>query len=269
MSIRWLLFLGGISLACQGCTPLSHIVRTLIVEPTNYPRRLADLEDKSVNKKIAKIAWQDFQVCHPDIGYSEHFARGFKTGYADYLYAGGSGAPPPLPPRYYWRGNFETAQGHEAIRDWFAGFRQGAESAKESGLRELVTLPSSLSEPPPAALRQPAEVLPPDEKLPPPKKEPRGDGRVPLSKEALGDGRVPAPAAARQKPMDGVVQASYQVEQREVLPASARPPKNTSVYGGIRVPSAAASMPADRVLGASGPLPPRKELSPAEVLPPE
>src|SRR5207253_2309767 len=65
----------------------------------------------------------------------------------DYLYAGGSGEPPPLPPRYYWKTRYETAEGHQAIADWFAGYRLGAAMAQESGYREWVTIPSSLPHP--------------------------------------------------------------------------------------------------------------------------
>jgi hypothetical protein len=111
---------------------------------------------------------------------SPDFAHGFKDGFADYVYAGGTGEPPPLPPRYYWKTRYETPQGHQAIADWFAGFRLRAELARESGYRELVMIPSStlpieatcppLSQGVPAKTPAPASEtqLPPPRKLVPP-----------------------------------------------------------------------------------------------------
>jgi hypothetical protein len=175
MRIQWILFFGGLGMACQGCGPLGHVGRTLFVEPTLYPRRLDDLEDQVRNKKLAEEAWVEFQEKHQEAEYSKDFALAFKAGYADYLYAGGSGAPPPVPPRYYWKAEFEAPQGHEAIRHWFEGFRAGAALAASSGYRELVTLPSSLKGPdgPPASAgRLPGQAPVADEVLPPPQKVP-------------------------------------------------------------------------------------------------
>ena len=184
MRIQWVLFLGGLGLACQGCSPLVHVGRTLFVEPTHFPRRLDDLEDQARNKKLAEEAWGEFQEKHDGAEYSEDFALGFKAGYADYLYAGGLGAPPPVPPRYYWRAEFETPQGHEAIQHWFEGFRAGATVAASSGYRELVTLPSSLKEPEgpsPSPVWPPGQAPAVDEVLPPPREVP--PRKVPLNEK--------------------------------------------------------------------------------------
>ena len=63
--------------------------------------------------------------------------------------------PPPLPPRYYWRPEYETPPGHQAIEDWSAGFRAGAGVARASGLRELVTVPASTALPSRTPMQQP------------------------------------------------------------------------------------------------------------------
>jgi len=182
MRIELALYLGGLCLVCQGCSPLGHAARTTIFEPTEFPRRLDDLVDGIRNRKLAEAAWDQFQAENADDDYSCDFALGFKAGYADFLYAGGTGAPPPVPPRYYWRPEFESPQGHIAIRDWFEGFRRGAAIAKQTGYRELVTLPSSvaLPSPVPPAPQSPAagtlpEPVPPHEVLPPPRKVSVGD----------------------------------------------------------------------------------------------
>ncbi len=61
----------------------------------------------------------------------------------DYLYAGGSGEPPLLPPKKYQSFRYENPQGAQAIRDWFAGFRRGAAAAAASGYRNYVVVPST------------------------------------------------------------------------------------------------------------------------------
>jgi hypothetical protein len=117
-------------------------MRDLVVEPTEYAFRLDEVVDKVLDKRLAQIAWNDYQASHADHEYSCHFIRGFLEGYADYLYAGGGGTPPPVPPRPYWRPEFESPEGHQAIQDWFAGFKEGADVARHSGQREQITLPT-------------------------------------------------------------------------------------------------------------------------------
>jgi hypothetical protein len=69
--------------------------------------------------------------------------RGFEEGFVDYLIAGGTGHPPPLPPRRYWKAKFQTPDGQLAVQQWFRGYEHGAAVAEASGLRSLVTLPAS------------------------------------------------------------------------------------------------------------------------------
>jgi hypothetical protein len=135
----------------------------MIVEPAEYSRRITDAADACADKKLAEIAWDKLQAHEPGCDYSHDFRLGFLDGYADYLYAGGTGNSPPVPPRWYWRAENETFEGHAAIKDWFEGFRRGAAEARASGYRELVTLP--FSSPPPSTLphsHTPASILPPE-----------------------------------------------------------------------------------------------------------
>jgi hypothetical protein len=93
---------------------------------------------------MAAEAWNDYRDAHSDIPYSTDFADGFRDGFADYLYAGGNGEPPLLPPPCYRSIHYQTAQGFQAKEDWFAGFRQGAAIAQAGGYRQWITGPSSL-----------------------------------------------------------------------------------------------------------------------------
>ena len=66
---------------------------------------------------------------------------GFSDG--DYLEAGGTGQPPAMPPRRYWKAVYQSPEGRLAVQDWYRGFAYGAEMAKASGYRQLVTIPLS------------------------------------------------------------------------------------------------------------------------------
>jgi hypothetical protein len=94
----------------------------------------------------AKEAWRATQAACPGQRYSRDYACGFKAGFCDYLDAGGDGQPPAVPPFRYRLAGYDSPAGHQAIEDWYAGFRHGAFVARASGLRELSVTP--LSAPP-------------------------------------------------------------------------------------------------------------------------
>jgi hypothetical protein len=162
---------------CPGCGgPLTNVARTLIFEPVHFDKAVNDYADCLRDRKLAESAWAEYRTAYPNPAYSPNWERGFKDGFADYLYAGGTGLPPPLPPRDYWTTGYETPGGHRAIADWFEGFRQGARAAQGSGYRNLVTVP--VSSPPlgsqlqtSVATAPPAETPTPAEELPAPKKD--------------------------------------------------------------------------------------------------
>jgi hypothetical protein len=112
------------------------------------------------------------------------------------LFLGGAGNPPPVPPRRYWKRKFETPEGHLAIGQWYDGFAHGASAAQASGLRQLVTVPSSLG-PVPGPMFGPAHVPPP---LAPPSKLPPPVEEVPLP-AAAGVGGQGVQSAAFAQPM--------------------------------------------------------------------
>jgi hypothetical protein len=176
MMIQRTLAILGVCLVSQGCGPVTLATRTLVLEPIHYCLTGDSVLEIRRNYQLAEEAWDAFTKAEPDPTYSLDYASGFKDGFADYLYAGGTGEPPPLPPRDYWKIHYETAQGHQAMEDWFAGFRHGAAVAEQSGYRQWVTLPSSVP-PPNARDRRPSwlapenTVVPPSEPaLPPPRK---------------------------------------------------------------------------------------------------
>jgi hypothetical protein len=139
-SIRPLLAVGlaALSLSGGGCALISDSVSV-----TTYRAKeaVADCRESKRNSEWARQAWANVRGQNPQACYSKDYAAGFEDGFANYLYRGGNGEPPPLPPRHYRSVGYQTPQGYRAIEDWFAGYRHGAGVAKESGYRQWVTGP--------------------------------------------------------------------------------------------------------------------------------
>jgi hypothetical protein len=170
------LALVGLCLVSCGCGPITLGARTVVIEPIHDWAVADNLLERQRDYRLAEETWNAIAQADSGHTYSPDFVHGFKDGFADYVYAGGTGEPPPLPPRYYWKTRYETPQGHQAVADWFAGFRMGAELARESGYREWVLIPSSLLRAEAADLplfsSVPASTPPPPSEplLPPPRK---------------------------------------------------------------------------------------------------
>jgi hypothetical protein len=110
---------------------------TLVVEPAQ-----CTFEDQQRthfhHEKLAREAWDEFCRCNQGHAFSSDYAGGFAAGFADYLDAGGTGDPPPLPPQRYWDQHCPPRS-----QDWFAGFQTGAGMAQRSQLRQYVIVPTT------------------------------------------------------------------------------------------------------------------------------
>src|SRR5262245_2864118 len=116
-----------------GCRLTHNVVQTTIVEPLQYSRdcyekiarkEFIDLANTALAQEISqRRAELDNYECEP---FSVDYQDGFVDGFVDYLEAGGTGEPPMLPPRRYWRASFQSPAGHQAAEQWFEGFRHGA-----------------------------------------------------------------------------------------------------------------------------------------------
>jgi hypothetical protein len=206
--------------------PLKNVARTTIIEPALYCLCLDECVSRCRFNDLAEEAWACFQQALPDCSYSEAFADGFKAGFADYLYAGGNGEPPLVPPRPYWKPNYESPEGHQMMQDWFRGYRHGAAVARDSGYRETVVIPASASLPR-FKLPEPSNVrvkpMPPaDEPLPEPKQLPPPK-ELPQPKPAPQAKALPAPAVSRPA-ADTVGSSGVVVPPPPGLPPAALPP---------------------------------------------
>ena len=138
-SIRPLLMWGvaALSLSGSGCALLSDGAS---VTAYRVKESVADCRESARNRKWAEQAWANVGRANPDARFSAGYADGFEAGFTNYLYRGGNGDPPPLPPRQYRGVKYQTPQGYRAIEDWFEGYRHGTGTARESGKRRGVIL---------------------------------------------------------------------------------------------------------------------------------
>ncbi len=131
----------GLGLLGSGC---SLITDATCLTVFTVRQTAEDFGESIRNRRWADFAWEDAKRADLHRAYSEDYACGFKDGFTNYLYRGGHGEPPPLPPAHYRKVRYQTPQGYRAIEDWFAGFRHGAAAARQSGYRYWVTGPSAL-----------------------------------------------------------------------------------------------------------------------------
>ncbi len=162
----------GLGLLGAGCSLVQNATCLMTNRVTEF---CDDCSERRRNELWAEEAWAKVCKHSENRGYSEDYGEGFKTGFADFVYQGGDGEPPPLPPKSYRTLRYQTPQGYQAVQDWFAGFRHGAAAAREGGQRQWVTGPSSLPAPAPVFRTPRADtpaypvVSPLPEVLPPPR----------------------------------------------------------------------------------------------------
>jgi hypothetical protein len=135
--MKWAPCLAGLCALVSGCNLVSSAAHNLTLESRQY---LDTRAEEVRNRRWAEQAWEEERASAAPGTYSADYADGFRTGFADYLFAGGSGEPPYLPPPRYWTRRYQSPEGHGALQDWFTGFRHGAATAREGGYREWVTL---------------------------------------------------------------------------------------------------------------------------------
>jgi hypothetical protein len=136
----------GFGLLGGGCSIIENATRAVT---SDVSQCCNDFLEKRRNARWAEEAWEKVTHEAGPFPHNDDYAAGFKAGFADFLYQGGDGEPPPLPPRKYRALHYQTPQGYQAIEDWFAGFRHGAAVARDGGYRRWVIGPSPLHIPPP------------------------------------------------------------------------------------------------------------------------
>jgi hypothetical protein len=130
--------------AClSGCSVWQDAGRTMLREPAEYAWKLDRKRSLGVYRQWADEAWAMQSGSCAEVGSVDDYALGFRDGFVDYVYAGGEGEPPPVPPRKFWNIGWRKDQNDAAAYEWFAGYRHGAQAAREGGYRERGVVPSA------------------------------------------------------------------------------------------------------------------------------
>lgn len=121
-----------------------NVHRTLIDEPRLFNWKKDWKASRALYSSWATEAWHEVgQRCAPCD--SIEYEWGFLEGFSEYVFAGGTGQPPAVPPRALWNVGNREEDGYRAADDWFAGYRHGANVAREGGYRDLAVVRSSLA----------------------------------------------------------------------------------------------------------------------------
>lgn len=172
------LLLFATSMTGSGCALIEDGARNsclMTCSPVREHREMAR------NYRWADAAWSQIHAPAPGVAYTPDYIAGFKDGYAEYLFRGGDGEPPLSAPNRYRRLRYQTQEGHQAVQDWFHGYRHGATAARESGARQWITNPTSLNGPP----RAPEGPLPLDLPRPTPLPDPTTIEPIPAPKKEV------------------------------------------------------------------------------------
>jgi hypothetical protein len=215
---RWI----GVAICAllTGCTPCDLVFRTVRWEPSAFWWKSDRDRSRDTYRLWANQAWeQEGQGCAA-AGSTTDYEAGFKDGFVDYVFAGGTGEPPPLPPRTFWNMDLRLPAGRERANQWFAGYRHGARVARESGYRSLAEVQTSLCESPTNDAYGPPRGGPPDQfemqgpSWPQPEELP---AQMPAS-------TAPATGAAGPSPADAGAPQSPAVQPRPESVPPAVPP---------------------------------------------
>ncbi len=137
---------------CAGLAPLAGCNLAYYTGYNLANLTVTRVDEYKLSKRLraeARAAWREVCNQYPGRAFSDEFVDGFEEGYADYLENGRAAQPPAVPPPRYRRSRYLTPEGHARIRDYFAGFKYGADVAVATGRREFLTVPVLLPEPRP------------------------------------------------------------------------------------------------------------------------
>jgi hypothetical protein len=195
--------------AAVGCSTCEQARRTLLEEPAEYSWRKDRNRSLKTYRQWANEVWRTESAACGQRVIAEEYILGFRDGFVDYVYAGGEGNPPPVPPRRFWNVAWRTPEGQAAAGDWFAGYRHGSAAARDGGYRQRALVQSSYRcvdpfawGPPPSALPASARPMPGGEEL----STPIEPMPAPPPGDDAFEGMLPGPPAPGDVDQSGVDQ---------------------------------------------------------------
>jgi hypothetical protein len=128
----------------SGCTVCENLKRTMKYEPDAFSWKHDRPRSTEAYERLAEQVWGEESANCAEMAEERDYYLGFRDGFVDYIWAGGSGEPPPVPPRYLWNVMLRSPEGKQRADLWFDGYRHGAGVARSGGYRELGTIRTSL-----------------------------------------------------------------------------------------------------------------------------
>jgi hypothetical protein len=142
-AIYYLLVLVGCLSAGGCCTTYYNALRTLVLEPADYCFKIDGCNSLAAYRDWAERELREqSQSCGEAVAPAD-YRDGFIEGFVEYVHRGGTGEPPPVPPRRYWNIADRSLAGRERVNEWYAGYRSGARTAHEGGYRAAGVIQSS------------------------------------------------------------------------------------------------------------------------------
>lgn len=139
----WSVLLLFATLICSpGCSVMYLAKRTIKYEPRDFDLTLDEAAACKQYAIWAEEEWGRYLDTASQVSISPDYERGFREGFVDYVFAGGNGEPPPVPPRRFWRTMYRNPEGDQSINEWSAGFRIGAGVARDNGYRRRAMVPA-------------------------------------------------------------------------------------------------------------------------------
>lgn len=140
-TLRWLCgYL--LLLALTGCSPWHLAHRTLHRELSLYPPVTDGHRSCRKYHRWAAEAWNAELAALPNEEVPGYYYQGFREGFLEYVFAGGTGQPPPIPPRRFWKIGYRNALGDKAISEWREGYVRGTHAAEAGGYRKRAVVPA-------------------------------------------------------------------------------------------------------------------------------
>lgn len=128
----------GLALLNAGCGIYEYTTINVVV---STGRVVNEWKTRAYYRCQADKAWAEIRRSCPGERFSTDYAKGFKRGYVETIDRDGTPVPPCMPPYCYRSWHYESPAGHEAITEWFDGYRHGAVVAANSGYRDSVVVP--------------------------------------------------------------------------------------------------------------------------------
>ena len=146
--MRWKLVQFGAVASCillSGCTVCELAMRTTKHEPEAFSWKHDRPRSTEVYEQWAEQVWGEESASCPEMATEKDYYLGFRDGFVDFIWAGGNGEPPPVPPRHLWNVMLRSPDGKRRADLWFDGYRHGARVARFGGYREMGTIRTSLA----------------------------------------------------------------------------------------------------------------------------